>query len=140
VLDLRQSLSYEKAKDRYTLKPVLRSVQTGDAARIEGVVTVLCPSGSLLIPGEAVYLFSGTGVSPDDLDGAQAEPFATTSVVRSATTTLVYSLRFLPTGDYTLALTCNGNDDVLGVDDDLRFRNVTNVRINRGELVLRNFN
>jgi hypothetical protein len=140
VLDLRQSLSYEKAKDRYTLKPVLRSVQTGDAARIEGVVTVLCPSGLLVIPGEAVYLFSGTGVSPDDLDGAQAEPFATTSVVRSATTALVYSLRFLPTGDYTLALTCNGNDDVLGVDDDLRFRNVTNVRINRGELVLRNFN
>jgi hypothetical protein len=52
----------------------------------------------------------------------------------------VYSLRYLPAGDYTLALTCNGYEDELGVDDDLRFRNVTNVRINRRDVVLRNFN
>ena len=140
MLDLRQSLSYEKARNRYTLTPVLRSVSTDDAARIEGVVTVVCPLGTLLVPGEAAYLFAGKDVSPDDLDSAGVEPFATTSVVRSATTALVYSLRFLPAGDYTLALTCNGNDDVLGVDDDLRFRNVTNVRINNGDVVLRNFN
>ena len=140
MLDLRQSLSYEKAKNKYTLTPVLRSVPTDDAARIEGVDTVACPLGTLLVPGEAVYLFAGTGVSPDDLDGAKAEPFATTSVVRSATTALVYSLRFLPAGDYTLALTCNGNEDELGVDNDLRFRNVSNVRVGKGEVVVRNFN
>ena len=141
MLDLRQSLSYEKAKKRYTLTPALRSVSTDEAARIEGVVTVVCPLDPLLVPGEAVYLFAGTGVTPDDLDGAGVEPFATTSVERSAaTTTLVYSLRYLPAGDYTLALTCNGYEDELGVDDDLRFRNVTNVRINRRDVVLRNFN
>ena len=140
MLDLRQSLSYEKSKKRYTLTPALRSVSTDDAARIEGVVTVVCPLDPLLVPGEAVYLFSGTNLSPDDLDGAGVEPFATTSVERSAATTaLVYSLRFLPAGDYTLALTCNGYEDELGVDDDLRFRNVTNVRINRRDVVLRNF-
>ena len=70
MLDLRQSLSYEKAKNRYTLTPALRSVSTDDAARIEGVVTVVCPLDPLLVPGEAVYLFAGTDVSPDDLDGA----------------------------------------------------------------------
>jgi hypothetical protein len=140
VLDLRQSLSYEKSKNKYTLTPVLRSVSTDDAARIEGVDTVVCPLGTLLVPGEAVYLFAGSDVSPDDLDGAKAEPFATTSVVRSATTALVYSLRFLPAGDYTLALTCTGNEDELGVDNDLRFRNVSNVRVGRGEVVVRNFN
>ena len=141
MLDLRQSLSYEKAKKRYTLTPALRSVSTDEAARIEGVVTVVCPLDPLLVPGEAVYLFAGTGVTPDDLDGAGVEPFATTSVERSAaTTTLVYSLRYLPAGHYTLALTCNGYEDELGVDDDLRFRNVTNVRINRRDVVLRNFN
>ena len=140
MLDLRQSLSYEKARNRYTLTPVLRSVSTDDAARIEGVVTVVCPLGTLLVPGEAAYLFAGKDVSPDDLDSAGVEPFATTSVERSATTALVYSLRFLPAGDYTLALTCNGNDDVLGVDDDLRFRNVSNVSVDKGEVVLRNFN
>jgi hypothetical protein len=140
MLDLRQSLSFDKSRDEYTLKPLLRSVPAGDAARIEGVVTTVCPLGTLPVPGEAVYLFAGTGVSPDDLDGAKAEPFATTSVVRSATTALVYSLRFLPAGDYTLALTCNGNEDELGVDDDLRFRNVSNVRVGKGEVVVRNFN
>lgn len=139
VLDLRQSLSYDKAKKEYTLTPLLRSVSSDDAARIEGVVTVACPLGTLLVPGEAVYLFAGTNVSPDDLDGARAEPFATTSVTRSVTTALVYSLRFLPAGDYTLAFTCNGYEDELGVDDALLFRNVTNVRINRGDVVLRNF-
>ena len=139
MLDLRQSLSFDKAKDEYTLKPMLRSVSTGDDARIEGIVTTVCPLGPLLIPGEAVYLFSGTNVDPDDLDGAGAEPFATTSVTRSLSGTLVYSLRFLPVGDYTLALTCNGYEDQLGVNDDLRFRNVSNVRINRADVVLRNF-
>ena len=139
MLDLRQSLSYDESKDRYTLTPALRSVSTDDAARIEGVVTVVCPLDPLLVPGEAVYLFAGTDVSPDDLDGAGVEPFATTSVTRSATAALVYSLRFLPAGEYTLALTCNGYEDELGVDDDLRFRNVTNVRINRRDVVLRNF-
>ena len=140
MLDLRQSLSFDEAKDEYTLKPLLRSVPTGDAARIEGVVTTVCPPGTLLVPGEAVYLFADTNVSPDDLDGAKAEPFATTRVARSATTALVYSLRFLPAGDYTLAFTCNGYEDELGVDNDLRFRNVSNVRINRADVVLRNFN
>jgi hypothetical protein len=140
MLDLRQSLSYDKAADKYTLTPQLRSVPSDDAARIEGVVTVACPLGTLLVPGEAVYLFAGAGVSPDDIDGARAEPFATTSVVRSATTALVYSLRFLPAGDYTLALTCYGYEDALGVDDDLLFRNISNVRIGDGEVVLRNFN
>jgi hypothetical protein len=139
MLDLRQSLSYDESKDRYTLTPALRSVSTDDAARIEGVVTVVCPLGPLLVPGEAVYLFAGADVSPDDLDGAGVEPFATTSVTRSATAALVYSLRFLPDGEYTLALTCNGYEDELGVDDDIRFRNVTNVRIDRRDVVLRNF-
>jgi hypothetical protein len=139
MLDLRQSLSYDESKDRYTLTPALRSVSTDDAARIEGVVTVVCPLDPLLVPGEAVYLFEGTDVSPDDLDGAGVEPFATTSVTRSATTALVYALRFLPDGEYTLALACNGYEDELGVDDDLNFRNVTNVSIDRRDVVLRNF-
>ena len=140
VLDLRQSLSYEKAKDKYTLTPLLRSASTDEAAQIEGVDTVACPLGTAVIPGEAVYLFTGTGVSPDDLDGAKAEPFATTSVVRSATTALVYSLRFLPAGDYTLAFTLLWRRRRAGVDNDLRFRNVSNVSVGNGEVVVRNFN
>jgi hypothetical protein len=140
MLDLRQSLSFNKAKDEYTLAPLLRAVPTGDAARIEGAVSVVCPSVTPLVPVEAVYLFSGTNVKPDDLDGANAEPFATTTVVRSGTAGLLYSLRFLPAGDYTIAFTCNGNDDTLGVSDDLSFRNVANVRVGKGEVLQHNLN
>jgi hypothetical protein len=35
------------------------------------------------------------------------------------------ALRFVPAGDYTLALTCNGNDDVV-------FRGLQNVRVAAG--------
>lgn len=138
VLDLRQSLSFDEANDEYTLKPRLRAVRSGDAAGIEGNVAAACPEGTLLTPGAAIYLFSGTGVAPDDLDGATAEPFATTGVVGSATAGFRYAMRFLPAGDYTLALTCNGNEDVLSVDDDLAFRNVQDVQLDEGDVLQRN--
>jgi len=137
MLDLRQSLSFHEATDEYTLTPRLRAVRSGDAARIEGNVAAVCPDGTLSAPGAAIYLFSGTGVEPDDLDGATAEPFATTAVVRSGIAGLRYALRFLPAGDYTLALTCNGSKDVLNVDDDLAFRNVQEVQLDEGEVAQR---
>lgn len=140
MLDLRQSLSFDDRKDEYTLKPRLRAIRTDDAARIEGTVTVACPVGTSLATGGAIYLFSGADVRPDDLDGAGAEPLATTRVVDPVIASPSYALRFLPAGDYTLALTCRGNEDVLGVDDDLAFRNVTNVQVDADEVLQRNLN
>jgi len=140
MLDLRQALSLDEAKGEFTLAPRLRAVRTDDAARIEGFVTVACPVGTSLATGGAVYLFSGANVVPDDLDGAGAEPLATTRVVDPDFTTPSYALRFLPAGDYTLALTCNGDDDALAVDDDVVFRNVTNVQLDADDVLQRNLN
>lgn len=140
MLDLRQSLRYDDARSEYTLTPRLRATRTDDSARIEGAVTVACPAGTTLATGGSIYLFPGSNVQPDDLDGAGAEPLATTRVVDPVIANPWYALRFLPAGDYTLALTCRGNEDVLGVDDNLAFRNVTNVRVDADDVLLRNLN
>ena len=139
ALDLRQSLVFDDVDEEYTLTPQLRAVRTGDAAQIEGNVSVVCPLGTSLTEGGAVYLFPGADVVPDDLDAAGVEPLATTGVVLDSITSLFrYSARFLPPGDYTLALTCRGNEDVLGGDDDLEFVNIQDVQVDAGELLQRN--
>jgi hypothetical protein len=135
MLDLRQSLSFDETNDRYTLTPVLRSVRTEDAARVEGNVSVVCPAGTVLQDEGAIYLYSGRNVQPDDLDGADAEPFATTGVTDSGAAALRYALRFLPAGNYTLAFTCRGDEEVPGSSENLDFRNVENVAIEAGDVL-----
>lgn len=135
LLDLRQSLSFDDDTDEYTFTPVMRAVDTTEASRIDGDVSVTCPAGDSLSQG-AVYLYSGRDVTPDDLDGAGVEPFATAPVFTSqAGNTFFYSLRFLPEGDYTLALTCIGNDDDPVTDEDLEFRNIVNVQLDSNETI-----
>jgi hypothetical protein len=135
ALDLRQSLAFDAATDVYTLTPVLRSVPTTDAAEVKGDVRVACPSGSTMLEDGAVYLYQGKSIVPDDLDGAGAEPFATTRIVRDLATggVLTYALRYLPAADYTLALTCQGDADALGASDDLVFSNVQDIRLGDGQ-------
>jgi hypothetical protein len=140
MLDLRQSLSFDDANAEFTLKPRLRATRTDDAARIEGTVTATCPVGTSLATGGAVYLYSGANVTPDDLDGAGAEPFATTRVIDSGVATPRYALRLLPAGEFTLALTCRGDEDVLDKDDNLAFRNVANVQVDADDVLQRNLN
>lgn len=138
VLDLRQSLSFNTSDAEYTLTPALRAVETSEMSRIDGDVSVTCPAGESLARG-AVYLFQGRDVTPDDIDGSGVEPFATAPIFTSNNgTVFFYSLRYLPEGDYTLAVTCNGNDDDPLTNEDLRFRNVINVSLNNRETLTRN--
>jgi hypothetical protein len=43
----------------------------------------------------------------------------------------------LPEGRYTLAVTCIGNDDDPATDEDLEFRNIVNVELDRNEVLER---
>jgi hypothetical protein len=136
MLDLRQSLEFDSVNDEYRLIPHLRAVRTGEAARIEGGVAVTCPVDGSVTPGGAVYLFSGRDATLDDIDGTGVEPLATTRVVGDVLTgQLSYALRFLAPGEYTLALTCFGDLEAAGVDDDLQFQNVTDVEPGDGEVL-----
>jgi hypothetical protein len=133
MLDLRQSLSFNDDTDEFTFTPVLRAVPTEDIGTIEGNLSVTCPAGDSLVNG-AVYLFQGQDVTPDDLDNAGVEPFATSPVFID-NTSFFYSLRVVPEGDYTMAVTCIGNDDDPASDEDLEFRNAVNVELDAGELL-----
>jgi hypothetical protein len=135
LLDLRQSLSFDDDSDEYTLTPVMRAVDTSEMSRIEGNVSVSCPAGDTLERG-AVYLYQGQDVTPDDIDGAGVEPFATAPIFTSTTGGgFFYALRYLPADDYTLAVTCIGNDEEPSTDEDLEFRNVINVQLDDSETI-----
>jgi len=135
MLDLRQSLRFDETDEEYTLLPQLRAVRTEDAARIEGDITFSCPTGTSLSTGGAVYAFEGQDVQPDDLDGVTPEPLATTSVYDTLNLRPRYELRFLPAGDYTLALTCRGDEDLLDVDDSLDFGVTLDAQVENGEVL-----
>ena len=138
MLDLRQSLVFDESDDEYTLTPQLRAIPHRGRSEDRGrPSTVTCPAGTALSTGGAVYLFSGNDAKVDDLDGIGAEPVATTRVVASEVGGFRYALRFLPAGDYTLALTCRGDEDLLGVDDDLRFSNVADISVDDAEVLQR---
>ncbi len=140
VLDLRQSLSFSRNARDYNLKPVVRAVETSEMGSIEGNVTASCPAGGALSRG-AVYLFQGHDVTPDDIDGSGVEPFATAPIFTNSNVngnTYFYNLRYLPAGDYTLALTCDGNEEDPTTDQDLRFRDVINVTLNDRQTLTRN--
>lgn len=136
TLDLRQSLIFNDADDEYTLQPHLRSVEAGESGQITGFVDTTCPSGSSLANGGAVYLFTGEGVEPDDRDGAGVEPFATTDVFQTTDGRRAYGLRFLPPGDYTIAVTCEGNLENPDTDEnEMDFQRTDNVRVEEDRTV-----
>ena len=141
TLDLRQSLSFiDSGTDRYALTPVLRGVRSEDAGRIVGTVASRCPSGASLASGGAVYLFNAHDRTPDDRDGADEEPYLTTRVLFDGTNAVpTYNFRFVPDGDYTIALTCDANEDDAATSDDLRFQNTTNIRVRAEETLTQNF-
>ena len=138
MLDLRQSLSFDEANDSIHADAGLavRSYRRRRAGRGQrrGRLSV----GTVLREEGAIYLYSGRNVQADDLDGAEAEPFATTGVIDSGTAALRYALRFLPAGNYTLAFTCQGDEEVPGSSENLDFRSVENIEVDAGDVLQRN--
>ena len=136
VLDLRQSLTFNDDDDEYTLQPYLRAVGEGTSGEITGAVDITCPTGTSLADGGAVYLFTGEDVEPDDRDGAGVEPFATTDVFQTTDGSRAYGLRFLPEGDYTIAVTCEGDLESPDTDDDdMDFQMMDNVQVEEDRTV-----
>ena len=135
LLDLRKALRFDEDNREYTLTPNMRAVNTEDMSRIEGNVSVNCPTGDDLGEG-AMYLYSGRDVTPDDIDGVGVEPFATAPLFPTqGGASFFYALRYLPAGDYTLAVTCIGNDEDAAVDEDMEFRDAVNVELDEGETI-----
>lgn len=104
----------------YLLRPTLRLVDDANVGAIAGHVdSALVTAGCL----PKVYVFSGAGVTPDDIEetqGADADPLVVAGVaVENGSTAYAYRAAFLPPGPYTVAFTCN--DDDAAADDTLTF-------------------
>ena len=112
----------------YLLRPTLRVVNNAEVGAIAGNVdSELVPGGCL----PKVYIFSGSGVTPDDIEeasGTDADPLVVASVaIQNGSTAYPYRAAFLPSGPYTVAFTC-GDDDATA-DDTLTFTGMQNVTV-----------
>jgi len=108
--DLRKSVHEPMdAGDSFKLRPTLRIVATESAGAIAGTVdAALVPTACT----PAVYVFAGSGVTPDDVDGVAPDP-VTTALVELNTTSgqYEYTAGFLAEGAYTVTFTCDAAQD-----------------------------
>jgi hypothetical protein len=115
---------------------VEKSAAVTDQGRgsIRGVVNKRLLSDSSCTGGNAVYVFEGRDVVPDDIDGIIADP-ADYVIVKFDTGSGQYQYRtdLLNAGDYTLAFTCQAGEDNPDVDNyNILFSGIRNVTVVSG--------
>jgi hypothetical protein len=133
-VDLRRSL-FQDDDGTYELRPKLRAVLDDEVGSVGGTV-----SSGLLdnCSGPAVYAFSGSSVTPDDVDQAGVEP-VNSAIVDTADGS--YAIGFLEAGSYTLAFTCDADlDEPDASDDDVDFTRELNVTITADRASTQNIN
>lgn len=135
--DLRRSVIRPPGQaGDFVLKPVLRlvdSLQVGTLAGsvAQALITTDCEP--------AAYVFTGSGVTPDDVGGT-TEPFLTARVLQNATSgTYEYRVGFMPVGDYTVSLTCEADLDDSLTNDTIAFVESANASVVVGQTTTVNF-
>jgi Domain of unknown function (DUF4382) len=122
--DLRKSV-HVTGTGEYMLRPTLRLVDNILVGAIAGTVA---PS---LVPAActpAVYVYSGAGITPDDIDGNAPDP-VTTATVMLNNNVYRYHAAFLEAGSYTVAYTCQAAADDPLIDDALTFAGTATVSV-----------
>lgn len=109
--DLRKSVT--KPAGDYILRPTVRIVDTAQTGTLSGTVdgTFLTGNcGGYTAGNVAVYVYEGEGVTPVEMDSVDPDPLVTAWVNDEGG---IYSYRvpYLTAGTYTVALTCNANED-----------------------------
>ncbi len=127
----------------YFLKPVLRFVQNIETGAIQGEISaglLTADNCSDADPdtGNAVYVYQGADVIPDDIDGELAEPI-TTSLVKNESS-YQYEVGYLEAGEYTVAFTCRADEEIDAEDNDLQFSTAINVVVEEGRAITVDFN
>jgi len=128
--NLHKAMTYNPGPDRYILKPRgVRIVEVESAASIAGTVDselfdgndAASPCASKMDPtaGNVIYLYRGHGLNVDDLadnfdrdvdksaPATAIAPFASETVAADGS----YEIAYLPSGQYTLAFTCEAEQD-----------------------------
>ena len=143
--DLRQSIRSPGNSGNYQFKEVMRLVTVsgvgGFRGEVDGMKLANPPptcSDAMVDTFNAAYVFSGHNVVPSDINqlAPDVEPVTTASInYESASGKYVYETAFLPAGDYTVAITCNADLDILDANNDLQFFGIRNVTVIENDLV-----
>lgn len=105
----------------YMMKPVLRITDNMQVGRISGTIAASTLAGIPSCTGKtpSVYLYTGSGVAPDDifnpLNGATdtapaVDPLVNTAAALNASNVFAYTIAYVPVGTYTVAFTCDNDD------------------------------
>lgn len=134
--DLRKSI-IETGNGNFKLRPALRLIDNTEAGEIAMTATNTFISDNQC--GEnsdkhGVYVFTGADVEPSDVnvnDEEGVDPVTTVPLTldEEETDTYTATAAFLEPGTYTVAYTCNAEDDDPEADDNLNFSEVTNVEV-----------
>jgi hypothetical protein len=132
--DLRKSIVKTGVGD-YNLIPVLKLVDDAETGSIVGTVDLSaltdtgCSDGDPST-GNAIYLYDGFNVTPDDVDNIDPEPVSSALLNLNDTTgEYEYSFGFTSLGKYTAAFTCQADFDNPVVDDVIVFSRAINVNL-----------
>ena len=133
--DMRTGLVDPPGLPGYLLKPAFRVLEVTAFGVLSGTVateTITAAANACntddanLDLGNVVYIFAGSNVTPDDIDGTD-DPIATADV---APVNGVYSYRVaLTPGDYTVAFTCQAADDEPETNETIAFLPPVNLAI-----------
>ncbi|MGX5915720.1 DUF4382 domain-containing protein [Aliidiomarina sp. Khilg15.8] len=137
--DLRRAVIAPPGLDNYVLKPRgLRLVNNASVGHIEGEVaeSLLMNSECTVAPEDtsvpvaAVYMYQGHDLSLDELtdNNEDESSYASISVFFDGAAAYPFEIGYIEEGDYSIALTCDTNDDPEAVDD-LTFEYVENITI-----------
>jgi hypothetical protein len=108
------------------LRPALRIIDMTQFGTLNGTVAMPlvtaagCANDLNLDIGNSVYIYAGTGVTPDDFDTADPEPVATTAVTQNPMGEYVYETLMSP-GAYTVTFTCQAMNDLPDTSEDVAF-------------------
>ncbi len=142
--DLKKSVHDPQGTPDYILRPTLRLVKNELVGSISGTVDPeLVMAENCVDSGgqdDAVYVYSGLQVSPDDIDGIDPEPVSTANVTLDPNDGMYkYTAGFLEQGDYTVAFTCQASNDMPDVDDAIEFVMPMDAPVVAGETTTVNF-
>ena len=142
--DLRKSITNPQGQPDYFLRPSLRLVDNATVGHIAGMIDPLlvtddsCSNQIASDTGNAVYLFTGSDATPDDI-GSAAEP-ESSAIVRLDDSNGLYSYKigFVSAGNYTVAFTCQALDDDPEADEEIAFGGQSNVTVTAGSTATAN--
>ena len=140
-VDLRRALTKPGGSEHYLLRPALRIADNTKTGSLSGNVDAAlltdasCSNDPASDSGNAVYLFSNSDAITGDVHvDENGMPIGDANPLTTANITLdvdsgqyLYSIGFVPAGDYTVALTCQSLDDMPDQDDEIAFLQSRNV-------------